>query len=84
MKAPRIVSSLFRISLAAIFAFALGAGAFTPTARVHAAGKAGHEFIYYNDAAHDVEVGWWIYCLNGQQFHSGKTSPYYSEIASDC
>jgi hypothetical protein len=84
MKTVRVVRSIVRISLSALLAFALGAGVFTPHARVHAAGKAGHEFIYYNDANHDVEVGYWIYCSNGQEYHSGKTSPYYTEIPSDC
>jgi hypothetical protein len=84
MKTVRVVRSILRISLCAALAFALGAGAFTPRAQVHAAGKAGHEFIYYNNAAHDVEVGYWIYCSNGQQFHSGEVTQYYSEIASDC
>jgi len=82
--AVRIASSLCRITLAIVLAFALGAGAFTPAIRVHAESKLGHQFTYYNNAAHQTVVGVWIYCSNGQILHWGKISPYDTITASGC
>ena len=82
--ASRLVNSLTRITLAAALAFALGAGAFVPAARVHAATKSGHEFIYYNDAAHQTVVGVYVYCSDGQFIHWGTISPYDVIEPSDC
>lgn len=82
--AVRIASSLSRIGIAAALAFALGAGAFVPAARVHAATKSGHQFTSYNNAAHQTVVGVWIYCADGQLIHWGTITPYDIISASDC
>lgn len=80
----RIAGSLSRICVAAALAFALGAGAFVPAARVHAATRSGHQFTYYNNAAHQTVVGVWIYCADGQLIHWGTITPYDVISASDC
>ena len=82
--ASRIVDSLTRIVLAAALAFALGAGAFVPAARVQAATKSGHEFIYYNNAAHQTVVGVYVYCSSGQFIHWGVITPYDVIETSSC
>ena len=78
------VSSVCRVSLAAVLAFALGMGAFAPTTRVQAATKSGHQFTYYNNAQHQTVVGVYIYCSNGQFIHTGKISDYVVVSPSGC
>ena len=70
--------------VAAVCVVVLGFASLVTNHKVEAAGKAGHEFIYYNNASHSQEVGYWIFCLDGQQFRSGEVTNYYIEIASDC
>jgi hypothetical protein len=82
MKAATL--AVTRISLATLLAFALGAGAFTPAARVQAETRSGHQFTYYNNAAHQTVVGVWIFCSNGQTIHWGKITPYDTISASGC
>jgi hypothetical protein len=82
--ASRVAVSISRISLAVTLAFALGAGAFVPASRVHAETKTGHQFTYYNNAAHQTVVGVWVYCSNGQSSHWGKVSPYDVISSSGC
>jgi hypothetical protein len=63
----------------------LVSGPFVPSQQLRAQQtKSGHEFIYYNNAAHSEEVGFTVYCNSGQTFHSGEVTPYYIVIASDC
>jgi hypothetical protein len=82
--ASRLVSSLCRISLAIALAFALGAGVFSPVARVHAETRSGHQFTYYNNAQHQTVVGVWVWCNDGQNYHWGTVTPYDTITASGC
>ena len=46
--------------------------------------RTGHEFIYYNNAAHQTVVGVYVYCSNGSSSHWGVISPYYVIEPSGC
>lgn len=46
--------------------------------------RTGHEFIYYNNAAHQTVVGVYVYCSNGSQSHWGVITPYYVIEPSGC
>jgi hypothetical protein len=48
-----------------------------------AATKSGHDFVYYNDAAHDSVVGYRYYCI-GNSGGYGSISPYFVENVFDC
>lgn len=82
--AIRIFSFVGRISLALALTFALGAGVFVHASRAQAETKSGHEFIYYNNAAHQTVVGVYVYCSNGSSSHWGKITPYDVIEPSDC
>ena len=46
--------------------------------------RTGHEFIYYNNAAHQTVVGVYIYCSNGSSSHWGVITPYSVIEPSGC
>ena len=63
------------ILAAGLLSLPLGTEAFT---------RSGHEFIYYNDAAHDTVVGVQVWCSSGAHSGWGQVTPYYTIEPSDC
>lgn len=51
---------------------------------MQATGKLGNEFIYYSDATHTTQVGFWIFCSNGQQFRSGQITQFSVIVPAGC
>jgi uncharacterized protein DUF6289 len=45
--------------------------------------KSGHDFVYYNDAAHQTVVGYRYYCI-GNSGGWGSITPYVVESPFDC
>lgn len=83
MKAS-LTRRLICMAVAATIAFALGAGAFVPMPVAHAETRSGHAFTYYNNAAHQTVVGYYVYCNNGNFIHWGEITPYDTISASGC
>ena len=46
--------------------------------------RSGHEFTYYDDAAHDNVVGFQVWCSNGSHSGWGRTTPYAVIGPSGC
>lgn len=46
--------------------------------------KSGNEFDYYSDDTFTCQVGYAIYCSNGQWFRSGDETPYVIVSPSGC
>lgn len=68
-----------RLTLLALL-FVLVCASVSPTIET----KTGHEFIYYNNAAHQTVVGVFVYCNNGSSSHWGRTSAYVVIEPSGC
>ena len=64
--------------LALVFVLAFASASFPVETRT------GHEFIYYNNAAHQTVVGVYVYCSNGSSSHWGVISPYSVIEPSGC
>ena len=77
-----VITSMFRrlrFTLLALL-FVLVYASVSPTVET----RTGHEFIYYNNAAHQTVVGVYVYCSNGSSSHWGVISPYYVIEPSGC
>lgn len=77
MNTPRL--RRFRFVLLALL-FVLAFASVSPSFET----RTGHEFIYYNNAAHTTVVGVYIYCSNGASSHWGVISPYSVIEPSGC
>jgi len=73
-----------RLLLALAVLLVLAAGLLSMPLQTEAATRSGHEFIYYNDAAHDAVVGVQVWCSSGAHSGWGQVTPYYTIEASGC
>jgi len=74
-----------RLLLALALVLVLAAGLLSlPSGTEAAITRSGHEFIYYNDAAHDTVVGVQVWCSSGAHSGWGQVTPYYTIEASGC
>jgi hypothetical protein len=74
-----------RLLLALAVLLVLAAGLLSMPLRTEAATtRSGHEFIYFNDAAHDTVVGVQVWCKSGAHSGWGKITPYVEIDPSFC
>jgi hypothetical protein len=75
----------FLRSLLFTILFVLSFAALSSTNKVEAStGKLGNEFDYFSDATFRVQVGFVIFCRNGQVFRSGRTTQFVKVQPAGC
>jgi hypothetical protein len=73
-----------RLLLVLAVLLVLAAGLLSMPLQTEAATRSGHEFIYYNDAAHHTVVGVQVWCKSGAHSGWGRITPYVEIDPSFC